>query len=62
MIIYTNGLGHMTKIGATPIYGKKVFINSFLQNQWADCNETCYVAFGMWAHHSLWFIQVMTIA
>ena len=32
-------LGHMTKMAAAPIYGKKTLKNLFLQNQWADCNE-----------------------
>ena len=40
MKIYINGLGHMTKMVAMPIYGKKVFKKPFLQNQWADYNET----------------------
>ena len=44
-------LGHMTKIGAIPIYGKnpsKIFFS-----RQADFHETCYVVLGTPAHHSL---------
>ena len=37
-------LGHMTKMAAMPIYGKKPFKNLVLQNKWADSNEFFYVA------------------
>ena len=50
MKIYTNGLGHMTKIPAMPIYGK----NLLLQNKLADCKETWYVALGMPDYYSLY--------
>ena len=39
-----NGPGHMAKMAAMPIYGKNPS-KIFLQNQWADCLETWYVAF-----------------
>ena len=45
-------LGHMTKMAATPIYGK-TFQNFLLQNLRADFHETWYVASGTPAHHSL---------
>ena len=32
MNIYINELGHITKMAAMPIYGKKNFKNLFLQN------------------------------
>ena len=48
-----NGPCHMTKMAATPIYGKKPFKNLLLQNRRADFHETCYVALGTPAHHSL---------
>ena len=52
MKIYINGLRHMSKMAATPIYGKTLK-KLILQNQKADCNETCDLA--LWAHvyHSL---------
>ena len=43
----------MTKMAATPIYGKKTFKNLLLQNQKADDLETWYVALGMWGLLSL---------
>ena len=46
-------LGHMTKMAATPIYGKKPFKNLLLQNRQADFHETWYVASGTLAHHKL---------
>ena len=45
-------LGHMTKMAATPIYGKKPFKN-LLQNRQADFHETWYVASETPAYHSL---------
>ena len=52
--IFCSGhLGHMTKMAAMPIYGKKPFKNLLLQNQRADFHETWYVASGTPAHHSL---------
>ena len=44
--------GYMTKMAATPIYGKKTFKN-LLQNRWAHFHETWYVASGTSCHHSL---------
>ena len=44
--------GHMTKMAAMPINGKKTF-KHLLQNQQADLKETWYVASGSPAHHSL---------
>ena len=46
-------LGHMTKMAATPIYGKKPFKNLLLQNRQTDSHKTWYVALGTPAHHSL---------
>ena len=40
-------LGHMTKIAATPIYGKNP--SKILQNRQADFHETWYVASGFQA-------------
>ena len=52
--VYINGPGHMTKMAAMPIYGKKPFKNLLLQNRRADFHETRYVASGTPAHHSLY--------
>ena len=46
MKIFTNELGHMTKIASMPIYGKKNLKNLLLQNQWFDGLGTWYVASG----------------
>ena len=43
--IYAKYYGHMTKMTATPIYGKKTFKN-LLQNQKADDLGTWYVVVG----------------
>ena len=51
--ICINGLGHMTKMAAMPIY-VKILKNLLLQHRWADFHETCYVALGTPAHHSLY--------
>ena len=51
--IYTKYFGHMTKMAATPIYGKKTFKNLLLQNQKASDLETWYVALRMWVLSSL---------
>ena len=40
----------MTKMAATPIYGKNVK-DLFLQNHCASCLETWYVAFCIAGHH-----------
>ena len=52
--ININGLGHMTKMAAMLIYGKKPFKNFLLQNRQADFHETWYVALGTPAHHSIY--------
>ena len=46
--VCSNGPGHMTKMAATPIYGKS-FKNLILQNQKADDDGTWYKALEMWA-------------
>ena len=51
--VCSNGPGHMTKMAAMPIYGKKNFKNLLLQNQKANDLGTWYVAFGMWGLPSL---------
>ena len=51
--VCSNGPGHMTKMAATPIYGKKPFKNLPLKNQKADDLRTLYVALGMWGLPSL---------
>ena len=60
MNIYTNGIGHMTKMAATPIYGKNP--SKELWGGWGgeDSNETWYVASSMQAHHYK-FLQFMTL-
>ena len=50
--VSSNGPGHMTKMAATPIYGKKTFKKHFL-NQKAGELGTGYVASGMWGLPSL---------
>ena len=50
--IFSKHLGHMTKMAATPIYGKKPFKN-LLQNQEADDLVTWYVALGVLGPPSL---------
>ena len=42
--MFTNNQGHMTKIGAMPIYGKNPL--KFLRNHWTDFNETWPEALG----------------
>ena len=44
--IYAKYFGHMTKMAATPIFGKNPLKN-LLQNQKADDLGTWYVALGM---------------
>ena len=41
--IYIFGLGQMTKMATMPQYGK--FKDLLLQNHFADCHETWFVAF-----------------
>ena len=52
-IFCSRHVGHMTKMAARPIYGKKPFKNLLLQNRLADFHETWFVASGTPAHHSL---------
>ena len=54
MKIYKHDAGHMTKMAAMPIFGKKTFKNLLHRNQRADFHYTLYVAFGTPAHHSLY--------
>ena len=46
MKIYTNELGHMTKMAAMPIYGKNLK-NPLLQKQLTNDLESWYVALSM---------------
>ena len=46
--MYEKYFGHMTKMTATPIYGKKTFKNLLLKNQTACDVGTWYVALGVW--------------
>ena len=52
MQFYLHDAGHMTKMADMLIYGKTLK-NHLLQNQQADFRETCSVASGTPAHHSL---------
>ena len=45
-------LGHMTKMAATTIYGKKPFKYLLLWNHRTDYHQTWYAAFGTRAYHS----------
>ena len=42
--MYIRNPGHMTKMAAMPIYGKKTLKNLLLQNRWTDFNETWHEA------------------
>ena len=53
MKIWWHDAGHMTKLAATPIYGKKPFKNLLLLNRCTNFHETWYVAFETQAHYSL---------
>ena len=44
--MFINNPGHMIKMAAMPIYGKKPFKNLLLLNQWTDFNETWHEASG----------------
>ena len=48
-----NGPGHLTKVAAMPIYGKKL-TNPLLRNQKADDLETWYAASGDQVLPSSW--------
>ena len=52
-IFFLRHLGHMTKMAATPIYGKNPSKNLLLQNRQVDFYETWFVASGTLAHHSM---------
>ena len=47
--VYIFSPGHMTKMAALRIYGKN--LENFLQNHWAYCLETWYVAACIANHH-----------
>ena len=49
-------LGQMTKMAATPIYGKNS--SKIFSRTGADFHETWYVASGTPAHHSLFMITL----
>ena len=51
--VYKNGLGHMTKMAATPIYGKN-FKNIPLQKQKSYDLETLHAASGAHVLQSLY--------
>ena len=42
MKIHQHNAGHMTKIAAMPISGKKHFKNILSRNHWPDFGETLY--------------------
>ena len=46
--VYINGLGHMTKMAAMPIYGKN------LKKSSSPEQETCHVSLGIQALQSLY--------
>ena len=52
MKIYWHDGGHITKMAAIPIYGKKPYKNLPLRNWWTDIHETWYVASVTPGHHS----------
>ena len=58
MNIYINELGHITKMAATPIYGKN-FKNLLIQNKCSDDLETWYVASG--TSSSTKIVHLMTL-
>ena len=51
--VYINGPGHVTKMAATPIYGKNPS-KIFFSRTGGPIHETWYVASGTPAHHSLY--------
>ena len=51
--MYINGIGHMTKMAAMPIYGKNLK-NLLLQNQMSYDLETWHVSLGAQALQSLY--------
>ena len=42
-MVYINNPGHMTKMAAISIYGKKPFKNCLLRNRWINFNKTLHV-------------------
>ena len=44
--MFINNPGHMTKVAAMPIYGKKNFKILLLWNHWTDFKETWHEASG----------------
>ena len=57
--VYINGPGHMTKMAATPIYGKNPSKIFFSRTGGGDFHETWYVASGTPAHHSLFIHKII---
>ena len=51
--VCSDDLGHMTKMAATPIYGKNPSKSLLLRNQRANDLVAWYGALGPLAHHSL---------
>ena len=45
-LFLVNNPGHMTKMAAMPIYGKKTFKILLLQNHWTDFNQAWHEASG----------------
>ena len=52
--VYINGPGHMTKMAATPIYGKNPSKIFFSRTSGPIFTNVCYVALGTPTHHSLY--------
>ena len=58
--MFINNPGHMIKLAAMPIYGKKPFKILLLQNHWTDFNETWHEALGtrvlqcVYTNYDLW--------
>ena len=53
MEVCTWDLGHMIKMAAMPVYGKKNFEKLLLRSRKGDDLETWYVPLGIWALPSL---------
>ena len=51
--VYSRHLGHMTKMVATPIYGKNPTKNLLFQSRWTDLHETWYAGTGTTVNYSL---------
>ena len=52
--VFSTGPGHMTKMAATPMYGKNT-LNLLLWNKKVGDIVTWHVALGMWAYPSLFY-------